>query len=147
MPGGTPITRSSAQCPVLLLLEPLPPFSGIHFVGVSESTPVPAHVDYVESTGFATTVRLGATQAGTIEHLMSAIHAYGISNLLIKCNGEVPVMDGSARDFCLLFEDVGLEDQGEDWFEIAVDSVIRVGNDREFIQIEPADDFTIDYTD
>lgn len=129
-----------------LILEPLPPFSGIHFVGVSENTPVPAHVDYVESTGFATTVRLGATQAGTIEHLMSALHAYGVSNLLIKCNGEIPVMDGSARDFCLLFDDVGLEDQNEDWYEIAVDRVIRVGNDKEFIQIEPADEFIIDYT-
>jgi len=83
-----------------LIIEPLPANSGIHFVGVSETTTVPAHVDFVESTGFATTVRLGHTQAGTIEHLMSALCAYGISNLLIKCNSEVPVMDGSALDFC-----------------------------------------------
>jgi UDP-3-O-[3-hydroxymyristoyl] N-acetylglucosamine deacetylase len=129
-----------------LILEPLPPFSGIHFVGVSELTPVPAYLDYVESTGFATTVRLGTTQAGTIEHLMSALHAYGVSNLLIKCNGEIPVMDGSAKDFCLLFDEVGLEDQKEPWYEIVVDRVLRVGNDKEFIQIEPADEFIIDYT-
>lgn len=129
-----------------LILEPLPLNSGIHFVGVSENTPVPAHVDFVESTGFATTVKLGATQAGTIEHLMSALHAYGISNLLIKCNGEVPVMDGSARDFCVLFEDVGIEDQGGEWHEIAIDETFRVGNDKEYIQIEPADEFIIDYT-
>lgn len=129
-----------------LIFEPLPPFSGIHFVGVSENTPVPAHVNFVESTGFATTVRLGNTQAGTIEHLMSALHAYGISNLLIKCNGEVPVMDGSARDFCILFEEVGIEDQGEKWFEIAVDKTYRAGDEKEFIQIEPADEFIIDYT-
>lgn len=129
-----------------LILEPLPANSGIHFVGVSENTPVPAHVDYVESTGFATTVKLKTTQAGTIEHLMSALHAYGISNLLIKCNGEVPVMDGSARDFCVLFEEIGIEDQKEDWFEIAVDKEYKVGNEKEFIKIEPADEFIIDYT-
>ena len=29
-----------------LILEPLPAYSGIHFVGVSENTPVPAHVDF-----------------------------------------------------------------------------------------------------
>jgi UDP-3-O-acyl N-acetylglucosamine deacetylase len=129
-----------------LILEPLPPNSGIHFVGVSETTVVPAHVDFVESTGFATTVRLGQTQAGTIEHLMSALCAYGVSNVLIKCNGEVPVMDGSAREFCRLFENVGLTEQDGEWYEIAVQKAIEVGDGKESIRIEPADEFTVDYT-
>lgn len=129
-----------------LILEPLPPNSGIHFVGVSERTAVPAHVDFVESTGFATTVRLGRTQAGTIEHVMSALHAYGISNLLIKCNGEVPVMDGSAREFCSLFEEIGVEEQQGDWYEIAINKPLRVERGKESITIEPSEDFTIDYT-
>ncbi|MEY4669864.1 MAG: UDP-3-O-[3-hydroxymyristoyl] N-acetylglucosamine deacetylase [Pseudomonadota bacterium] len=129
-----------------LILEPLPPNSGIHFVGVSETTVVPAHVDFVESTGFATTVRLGQTQAGTIEHLMSALCAYGISNVLIKCNGEVPVMDGSAREFCRLFEEVGLSEQDGEWYEIDIRKVIEVGDGKESIRIEPADEFSVDYT-
>ena len=128
-----------------LILEPLPSNSGIHFVGLSQTTPVPAFVDYVGSTGFATTVKLGQTQAGTIEHIMSALHAYGISNLLIKCNGEVPVMDGSSREFCSLLEQVGVEAQEGNWFEIEVPKAIRVGNDKEWIQVEPFDEFTIDY--
>lgn len=129
-----------------LILEPLPPNSGIHFVGVSETTVVPAHVDFVESTGFATTVRLGQTQAGTIEHLMSALCAYGVSNVLIKCNGEVPVMDGSAREFCRLFEDVGLTEQDGEWYEIDIRKVIEVGDAKESIRIEPADEFSVEYT-
>lgn len=129
-----------------LILEPLPPNSGIHFVGVSETTVVPAHVDFVESTGFATTVRLGQTQAGTIEHLMSALCAYGISNLLIKCNGEVPVMDGSALPFCKLFDDVGVTEQDGEWFEIAVPKTVSVGDGKEWIKIEPADTLTVEYT-
>jgi UDP-3-O-[3-hydroxymyristoyl] N-acetylglucosamine deacetylase len=129
-----------------LILEPLPPNSGIHFVGVSETTVVPAHVDFVESTGFATTVRLGQTQAGTIEHLMSALCAYGISNLLIKCNGEVPVMDGSAREFCRLFEEVGLVEQDGEWYEIEIKKPLQVGDDKESIKIEPADEFSVEYT-
>lgn len=129
-----------------LILEPLPPGSGLHFVGVSETTVVPAHVDYVGSTGFATTIRLGRTQAGTVEHLLSALHAYGISNLLIKCNGEVPVMDGSAREFCSLIEEIGVEEQPGEWFAIKVDKTLRVGQGREFIQIDPGEGFTIDYT-
>jgi UDP-3-O-acyl N-acetylglucosamine deacetylase len=129
-----------------LILEPLPPSSGIHFVGVSETTVVPAHVDFVESTGYATTVRLGQTQAGTIEHLMSALCAYGISNVLIKCNGEVPVMDGSAREFCRLFEEVGLVEQDGEWYEIDIRKTLEVGDDKEWIKIEPADEFCIEYT-
>jgi len=128
-----------------LILEPLPPNSGIHFVGVSETTVVPAHVDFVESTGFATTVRLGQTQAGTIEHLMSALCAYGISNVLVKCNGEVPVMDGSSREFCRLFEEVGIEEQDGEWYEIDIRKPFEVGDDKEWIRIEPSDCFSIDY--
>ncbi|RIL11291.1 MAG: UDP-3-O-[3-hydroxymyristoyl] N-acetylglucosamine deacetylase [Proteobacteria bacterium] len=129
-----------------LILEPLPPNSGIHFVGVSETTVVPAYVDFVESTGFATTIRFGETQAGTIEHLMSALHAYGISNLLIKCNGEVPVMDGSAKDFCALFDEIGVSEQAGDWCEIEVLEPIHIEKGREFIILEPHDTFSIDYT-
>jgi len=129
-----------------LILEPLPPNSGIHFVGVSETTVVPAHVDFVESTGYATTVRFGQTQAGTIEHLMSALCAYGVSNVLIKCNGEVPVMDGSALEFCRLFEDVGLVEQDGEWYEIDIRKPLKVGDDKEWIGIEPADGFSIEYT-
>lgn len=128
-----------------LILEPLPAGSGIHFAEVSGHEIVPAHLDFVDSTGYATTVKFGDSQAGTIEHLMSALHAYGISNLLIKCNGEVPVMDGSALEFCNLFDNVGLEDQGEPWPEIAIDKTYRVGNEKEEIIIEPAEDFSIRY--
>ncbi len=132
-----------------LILEPLPPNSGIHFTEVSDTSVVPAHVDFVDSTGFATTVRFGTGQAGTIEHLMSALHAYGISNLLIKCNGEVPVMDGSALEFCSLIEEIGLEEQSEPWYEIVVDKTYRFGTGKdtaqEEITIEPAEDFTIEY--
>lgn len=129
-----------------IMFEPLPPNSGIHFAGVSDSAAVPAHVSFVQSTGFATTIRLGQTRVGTIEHIMSALHAFGISNLLIKCNGEVPVMDGSAQEFGELFEDIGIEEQPGEWYEIKIPRTIRVGSDKEWIQFEPGGKFTIDYT-
>lgn len=129
-----------------LILEPLPPSSGIQFVGISETTVVPAHIDFVESTGFATTLKLAKTQAGTIEHMMSTLHAYGITNLLVKCNAEVPVMDGSALEFCSLIDETGLEEQDGEYFAISIDKTIRYGSGSEFIQIEPAEEFIIDYT-
>jgi UDP-3-O-[3-hydroxymyristoyl] N-acetylglucosamine deacetylase len=55
-------------------------------------------------------------------------------------------MDGSAKEFCELFDKVGLEEQEGAWYELAVPRVVRVGNEYEWIQIEPADTFSIDYT-
>lgn len=129
-----------------LILEPLPSNSGIHFVGVSETTVVPAHVDYVESTGFATTLKLGGTQVATIEHIMSCLRAYGICNLLVKCNGEVPVMDGSAAEFCELLEETGIVVQAGEWYEIEVNKSYQIGDQREFIRLEPSPQCIIDYT-
>lgn len=129
-----------------LTLEPLPPNSGIHFVGVSEKTVVPAHVDFVKSTGFATSLELGRTKVSTIEHLLSALCAYGVSNLLVKCNGEVPVLDGSALEFCNLFEEIGLVEQPGDWFELEIKKKIEFGEGKEWIRIEPAEFFAVDYT-
>lgn len=129
-----------------LILEPLPPDSGIHFAGVSESNIVPAHLDFVESTGFATTLKYGSMQAGTIEHIMSTLHAYGISNLLVKCNAEVPVMDGSTLEFCSLIEETGVEEQDGEWFALKIEKEVRYGTGREFIYLQPSDGFIVDYT-
>ncbi len=129
-----------------IMLEPLPENSGIHFVGLESQDIVPAHIGFVESTGYATTLRLGGTQVGTIEHLMSALNAYGITNLLIKCTGEIPVMDGSSLEFCSLIEKAGIAEQESTINYIALKEAIRVGNDKEYIEASPADDFIIDYT-
>lgn len=129
-----------------LIFEPLGPNSGIHFVGVSENRAVPAHVDFVGATGFATTLKLGSMQATTIEHVMSSLNAYGVSNLLIKCNGEVPVLDGSAVEFCSLIEEVGFENQAGHWYQIALKEPISLDSGRESIRLEPSDCLEIDYT-
>lgn len=130
-----------------LLLEPLPAGSGIHFTGIEHEDTVPAHVSYVEGVGFATTLKRGKAQAATVEHLMSALCAYGITNLLIKCNGEVPVLDGSSLEFCKLIEETGVLEQEGDFRTIEVKEAFRVGNEEEYVVFEPASSsLTIDYT-
>ena len=133
-----------------LILEPLPKNSGIHFSRIGDSQSAPAFVDNVESTGFATTIRSGSNATGTIEHLMATLHAYRISNLLIKCNAEVPIFDGSALQFCETIEQSGIEEQGGEWFEIAVDRPIAVASadpkkPDEKITLEPSDRFSVRY--
>ncbi len=130
-----------------LNLEPLPANSGIHFRSMTTGETVPAMVQHISSTGYATTVRRGTARAGTIEHLLSALHAYGITNLLITCNDEIPVMDGSALPFCQLLESCGVVEQEGTVSAIRIAETIRIdGKGGEFIQIEPAETFEIDYT-
>jgi UDP-3-O-acyl N-acetylglucosamine deacetylase len=131
-----------------LILTPLPPNSGILFGNISTGEVVPVHIDYVESTGYATCLRKGTTSAKTTEHFLAVLHSYHISNLLVKINDELPIMDGSALDFCAIVEDAGIEEQDEPLNEIVIDKKFVIGEegpDSKFMQVEPSDHFQVDY--
>ncbi len=131
-----------------LILTPMPPHSGVVFSNISSGETVPADIDYVVSTSYATCLKNENTNAYTIEHLLATLHAYRISNLMIKINNEVPIMDGSALDFCQLIEDAGIEDQDEIQEEFCVEEKYVLGKvkkNKKFITIEPADKLTIHY--
>jgi UDP-3-O-[3-hydroxymyristoyl] N-acetylglucosamine deacetylase len=130
-----------------LILQPLPPGNGIVFTSLSTDTTVPAQVDFVDSTGYATTLHRNGVTAKTVEHLLATFHAYGVTNLLVKMQGEVPTMDGSALEFCRLLDSVGVVDQGGTVEEIVINRRIVIGTEgEEFIAIEPAGHFGISYT-
>lgn len=132
-----------------LILLPLPPNSGIVFGDISTGVTIPASIEFVDKAGYATSLRHMGILARTIEHLMAVLHIYGISNLLIKINDEVPIMDGSARDFCQLIEDGGIEEQEAPMEELVMDKTFSLGDrggNGKFIKIEPCERLTIDYT-
>ena len=129
-----------------VILHPLPENSGIHFGGISGDATVPAHLDYVRSTDFATSLQRDGVVVGTVEHLLAALHSYGVTNLLIKMYGEIPIMDGSAIEFCRLIEEAGVVEQAGRCPEIVIDRTLRISGDgQEEIVIEPADGFTVRY--
>jgi UDP-3-O-acyl N-acetylglucosamine deacetylase len=129
-----------------LILHPLPPNNGILFGGISADAAVPAHLDYVGSTGYATSLRGKGIVVGTVEHFLAVLHSYGISNLLVKTHGEIPILDGSALEFCRLIEEAGIEDQEEEWSEIVINRPYRVGAaNGEFITVEPSNTFAVRY--
>jgi UDP-3-O-acyl N-acetylglucosamine deacetylase len=130
-----------------LILQPLPAGSGIIFASLSTDDTVPALVDHVDSTGYATALHRNRVTVQTVEHLLATLHAYRISNLLVKTYNEVPIMDGSAQEFCQLIETAGVVEQDEVIEEIVIDRRLSVGDENgEGICIEPADVFGIDYT-
>jgi UDP-3-O-acyl N-acetylglucosamine deacetylase len=132
-----------------LILQPLPPGSGILFESITSGETVPALIDHVDSTGYATTLVRGGMVAKTVEHLMAALHAYGITNLLVKMQAEVPILDGSAAELCALLADGEVVEQPETVDEVVVDRRYAVGSDdldEKGISIEPADAFEVRYT-
>ncbi len=130
-----------------LILTPMPPNSGIHFGNITTGETVQAHLDYVENTEYATTLRGNKAAARTIEHILAALHVYRITNLLVKIAEEVPIMDGSAADFCQLIEDGGIEEQDGELEELRVEEPVEYCDEEgRSIRIEPADELTVEYT-
>jgi UDP-3-O-acyl N-acetylglucosamine deacetylase len=129
-----------------LVLHPLPINSGILFTSISADVTIPAHLDYVSSTGYATSLRSRGFAVGTVEHFLAVLHSYGITNLLVKVQGEIPILDGSAIEFCSLIEEAGIQEEEEEWPEIIIDRLYRIGTPGgECITIEPADGFSVRY--
>jgi len=128
-----------------LLLQPLPPQSGILFGNISSDEVVPAHLDYVQTTGFATSLKKGRAIAKTIEHLMAVLHAYRISNLMVKMIEEIPIMDGSALEFCKIVEEAGVEEQEERVDELVIDRRLEFVHQHKSLVIEPAEVFSVHF--
>ncbi|ETW95641.1 MAG: hypothetical protein ETSY2_47850, partial [Candidatus Entotheonella gemina] len=84
----------------------------------------------------------------TVEHLMSALHAYQLTNVLITLGDEVPIMDGSALAFCQQIEDAGIIEQEALTECFAVDQCYGSSDadpETKSIVIEPYDGFRITY--
>ena len=128
-----------------LLLQPLPPHSGILFGNISSDEVVPAHLDYVQTTEFATTLKKGRAIAKTVEHLMAVLHAYRITNLMVKMIEEIPIMDGSALEFCKIVEEAGVEEQEERVDELIIDRKLEIVHKNKSLIIEPAEVFSIHF--
>ena len=128
-----------------MVLQPLPPDSGIHFHSLPSGESIPAHVAAVGDTEYATTLAASGASVKTVEHLMSALHAAGVTNLLVKVHGEVPVLDGSSLEFCRTLEEIGVEDQDRARLEFVVDRTYRVGDERKSLTLEPYDGLAVSY--
>lgn len=104
-------------------LKPAPVNHGIVFqrTDIDGNPTIRATVDNVYSTARGTSIRENGVVVHTIEHLMSAIYGLEIDNLLIEISGEeVPIMDGSSKDFVKGIQNTGIfeQDEAKYFFEI-----------------------------
>jgi UDP-3-O-[3-hydroxymyristoyl] N-acetylglucosamine deacetylase len=132
-----------------VILHPAPAGFGIVFSSLADDTPVPLKVENVTDTGYNTTLTCGGRSIRTVEHLLSALHAFGVTNLLVKTEDEVPALDGSALELCRQIREAGVKEQNGSIEPIRIRQKIvvgRPGKGQEFISIEPADHLIVDYT-
>jgi UDP-3-O-acyl N-acetylglucosamine deacetylase len=131
-----------------LTISPLPPFSGVLFGHITSGGTVAALLSNVDSTGYSTCLQQDGLLARTIEHLMAVFHVYGLTNVLVKISGEVPIMDGSALEFCNLVESAEIITQEETVEEIVISEPIELPvpkGSAKSMRVEPSELFEIDY--
>ncbi|ENU81793.1 MULTISPECIES: UDP-3-O-acyl-N-acetylglucosamine deacetylase [unclassified Acinetobacter] len=88
--------------------------SGIVFrrIDLNPSVDLPADAMLIQEAFMCSNLVQDEIKVGTIEHVMSAIAALGIDNLIVEVSAsEVPIMDGSAGPFIYLLMQGGLVEQ------------------------------------
>lgn len=108
---------------------------------------IEAVAENVVQTSRGTVIARGEVSVSTIEHAMAALYAAGIDNVLIRVNGpEIPILDGSASEFCEKIESVGLQTQSDDKDYYIVKQKIEVRDDETgaSIVVLPDKDFSVD---
>ena len=94
----------------------------------------------------STTLDNGRRRVRTVEHLMAVLSMYGITNVLIKVDEEIPNVDGSAKDFCKLIEEAGIEEQSAPTKIAVIRKKFGVGVEKtqeKHLYAEPFDGFEI----
>ena len=100
--------------PATVRFVPADPDTGIRFrrVDLDGAPEVPATLDAVSDTELGTTLADGAAEARTVEHVLSAIAALEIDNVIVEMTGpEVPILDGSFRPFMDALDGAGVVEQ------------------------------------
>ena len=125
--------------------------SGINFIFGKEI--IKASWKNAQISQLCTKIKKKNVYISTIEHLMSALSATGITNASIQTTSEeIPILDGSAKDFVEKILDVGLVNQKIPQKIIQIKKKVNYKTIDKYIEISPNKkkltiDYSIDYKD
>ncbi len=127
---------------VKVCIKPSEPDTGIVFkrIDLKNNNLIFPNFSNVSSTSLNTTISNEAgTKISTIEHLMGALFGLGIDNALIEIdNEEVPILDGSAKEFISKILSIGFEVSNKPIKIIKVNKKVEFADGDRFISIEPS---------
>jgi UDP-3-O-[3-hydroxymyristoyl] N-acetylglucosamine deacetylase len=126
---------------VQLKLLPAEPGTGIIFDRVDLGVKIPASFDNVTDTRLCTVLTApenAQARVGTVEHLMAALSASRVDDVIIEVNApELPIFDGSASAFLFLIESAGIVEHGGLRESIEVLRPVRVEQNGAFAELRP----------
>tara|TARA_B110001452_G_C15155291_1_gene401997 strand:- start:155 stop:1081 length:927 start_codon:yes stop_codon:yes gene_type:complete len=102
---------------------------------------IKANFKNVSSAKLCTTIqnKFGVS-VSTVEHLLAALYITGIDNALIEINSiEVPIMDGSSKEFVETIFKTGVKEQKEKRKYLKILKKFEFQEKEKFISIEPND--------
>ena len=108
-------------------------------VDLNKNNLVKANFANVSSARLCTTLKNNYdVKVSTVEHLLAALYITGIDNVLIEINNEeVPIMDGSSKDFIKAIKKVDLIDQTKKRKYLKIFNKIELIDGERKISIEP----------
>lgn len=134
---------------ISIRLSPASEGSGVLFqrIDLSHRPIIPARLESVQSTPRCTIIGNGKDSVQTVEHLLAALCAYGLDNVLIEIDGpEVPIFDGSAQQFVALIEEAGIvEQQGVKKIHL-IETPIFWSQAETHLIVLPSHEYRISYT-
>ena len=133
---------------------PSPPNSGIIFkrIDIKNNNIVIPNFQNVSDATLCTTIsNLKGVKISTIEHLMAAFLGLGIDNAVVELDSqEIPIMDGSAKEFVKILKKVGLKNSGVPIKLIKINKCIEIKDQDKYISLNKSNtnleiEFEINY--
>ena len=134
---------------VTMTLKPAEVDKGIVFRRVDQKKiyEVKVSPEAIKDTKMCSAIGQDTSRVATVEHLMSALSATGIDNIIIELNGsEVPIMDGSSIPFIYLLQTAKIKEQNAAKKFVLINDVIEVKGKDKWARFEPYDGFKVDFT-
>lgn len=128
---------------------PAPENHGYKFqrIDLEDQPIIDALAENVSGTTRGTVLERGDVKVSTVEHALAALYAAGIDNCLIQLNApEMPILDGSAAEYCANIANVGIVEQAADKNFYIIKQKIEVRDDSTGASIIalPDDGFSVD---
>lgn len=135
--------------PVSMKLNPAPVDTGIVFkrVDLPGEPEVKALAEFVSNTSRSTTLSDGDCVVITVEHILSALTGLGIDNAIIELdNAEVPILDGSARNYVEAISQDGpkVQDRARRFIELKEEVEIINEKTGSVVRVTPASKLSYD---
>ena len=128
-----------------IILYPADEGTGIVFDDLDTGYRVEATIENVVDDRRAITLRSNKAFVLTPEHLLSALYAMGITNVIIKYKNEIPILDGSAAPFIELIKKAGIVEQQRERAIYKIENPIYIKNNDKIALALPSSSFRIRY--